>query len=71
LQFEIYKKEYESYISDTVGDVKRFSKKHGLEQLVISVELKIYTKLGENHQIVFPETVTDVISLFTLEYKII
>jgi len=71
LQFETYKKEYESYISKTVGDVKRFLKRHGLEQLVISVESKIFVDVGGYRQIEFPEGIFNEISLFTLEYKIV
>jgi hypothetical protein len=71
LQFETYKKEYESYISKTVGDVKRFLKRHGLEQLVISVESKIFVDVGGYREIEFPEGIFNEITLFTLEYKIV
>jgi hypothetical protein len=71
LQPEMYKKGYESYISKTVGDVKKFLKRHGLEQLVISVESKIFINLGGNREIEFPEGIFNEITLFTLEYKIV
>jgi hypothetical protein len=75
LQLETYKKEYESYISNTIGEVKRFLKRHGLEKLTIPVELSIYVNLGkyvgQNIQVRFPRELSNEISLFTLEYKII
>jgi hypothetical protein len=75
LQFETYKKEYESYISNTIGEVKRFLKRHGLEKLTIPVELSICVNLGnyagQNIQVIFPRELSNEISLFTLEYKII
>jgi hypothetical protein len=75
LQFETYKKEYESYISNTIGEVKRFLKRHGLEKLTIPVELSIYVNLGkhvgQNIQVSFPRESSNAITLFTLEYKII
>jgi|GEM_PF-816534 len=75
LQLETYKKEYESYISNTIGEVKRFLKRHGLEKLAIPVELSIYVNLGkyaeQYFQVRFPRELSNEISLFTLEYKII
>jgi hypothetical protein len=75
IQLETYKKEYESYISNTIGEVKRFLKRHGLEKLTISVELRIYVNIGkhvgQNIQVRFPRESSNEISLFTLEYKII
>jgi hypothetical protein len=75
LQLETYKKEYESHINNTIGEVKRFLKRHGLEKLTISVELSIYVNLGkyvgQNIQVRFPRELSNEITLFTLEYKII
>jgi hypothetical protein len=73
LQLETYKKEYESHINNTIGEVKRFLKRHGLEKLTIPVELSIYVNLGkyagQYFQVRFPRETFNEISLFTLEYK--